>query len=55
MSKNSPKQRYTQLMEWLPTLNIQRKKRVDVDDNASDSITPRFSKADTYNQHRIRH
>lgn len=27
MSKTSPKQRYTQLMEWLGTMNIQRKKR----------------------------
>lgn len=27
MSKTSAKNRYTQLMEWLPTLNRQRKKR----------------------------
>ena len=28
MSKNSSKQRYTQLMEWLPTLSSKRKKPV---------------------------
>jgi len=28
MSKNSQKQLYTQLMEWMSTVNIQRKKRV---------------------------
>jgi len=28
MSKTSNKNRYTQLMEWLPTLSKQRKKRV---------------------------
>jgi hypothetical protein len=27
MSKTSNKNRYTQLMEWLPTLSSQRKKR----------------------------
>ena len=27
MSKNSAKQLYTQTMEWLGTMNIQRKKR----------------------------
>ena len=27
MSKTSAKNRYTQLMEWLPTLRQQRKKR----------------------------
>lgn len=27
MSKTSAKNRYTQLMEWLPTLKQQRKKR----------------------------
>lgn len=29
MSKNSHKSRYTQLMEWLPTLSSKRKKRVN--------------------------
>lgn len=28
MSKTSNRNRYTQLMEWLPTLSKQRKKRV---------------------------
>ena len=41
MSKISSKARYTQLMEWLPTLKTKRKKRV----------TPgKFSKADVYKQ-----
>ena len=33
MSKNSYKQRYTQLMEWMPTLSSKRKKRVRSNDN----------------------
>ena len=32
MSKNSTKQRVTQLMEWLPTLSSKRKKRVKSND-----------------------
>ncbi len=41
MSKTSNKNRYTQLMEWLPTLKTKRKKRVK---------PGKFSKADTYNK-----
>jgi len=42
MSKNSAKQRMTQLMEWLPTLSSKRKKRVRSNDNSSrQSLQPR--------------
>ena len=41
MSKTSNKNRYTQLMEWLPTLKQQRKKR---------SKQGKFSKANVYKQ-----
>lgn len=33
MSRNSHKSRYTQLMEWLPTLSSKRKKPVKSSDN----------------------
>ena len=33
MSKNSYKQRYTQLMEWIPTLSSKRKRRVRPSNN----------------------
>jgi hypothetical protein len=38
MSKTSNKNRYTQLVEWLPTLKTKRKRHV------------KFSKADAYKQ-----
>ena len=41
MSKTSNKNRYTQLMEWLPTLKTKRKKRVK---------PGKFSKANVYKQ-----
>ena len=41
MSKNSHKQHYEQLMQWLPTLSSQRKKRVK---------QGKFSKANVYKQ-----
>ena len=41
MSKISSKARYTQLMEWIPTLKTKRKKR---------SKNGKFSKADAYNK-----
>jgi len=41
MSKTSNKNRYTQLMEWLPTLKTQRGKR---------SKQRKFSKANVYKQ-----
>lgn len=41
MSKNSNKQLYTQLMEWLPTLSSKRKKRVKPNDNRRDGYKQR--------------
>lgn len=40
MSKNSYKQRYTQLMEWIPTLSSKRKKHVKSNNNKQ-SLQPR--------------
>ena len=37
MSKNSAKQRYTQLMEWLPTVKQTRKKTANVGGTQSTS------------------
>ena len=45
MSKISPKQRYIQLKEWLPTLKSYRAKYVKSDDPKSGK---RFSKSDHY-------
>ena len=45
MSKNSAKQMYTQLTEWLTT--IKRPKTIPAQRNSS-----QFSKADTYNRRR---
>ena len=47
MSKNSHKQRYTQLMEWMSTLSSKRKKRVRPNNNKQN-----WSKADAYKQAR---
>lgn len=41
MSKNSTKQRVTQLMEWLPTLSSKRKKRIKANNNRQDGIRQR--------------
>ena len=43
MSKTSPKQRYIQLMEWLPTVKQAKK-------TTSQRSATTFSKADTYNR-----
>ena len=40
MSKTSNKNRYTQLMEWLPTLKTKRKRRVRPSNNRQ-SLQPR--------------
>lgn len=45
MSKTSAKQRYTQLMEWLPTV-----KQGKVSTPGSKAPERTFSKADTYNR-----
>ena len=44
MSKNSAKQRMTQLMEWLPTLSSKRNKPV----KAKVTQQPNYSKANAY-------
>ena len=42
MSKNSYKQRYEQLMQWIPTLKSQRNKRVKSNSNGGrQSLQPR--------------
>ena len=41
MSKNSAKQRVTQLMEWLPTLSSKRKKHVKSNNNKRDGYKQR--------------
>ena len=41
MSKNSAKQRMTQLMEWIPTLSSKRKKRVKSNNTRRDGIRQR--------------
>ena len=41
MSKNSHKTRYTQLMEWLPTLSSKRNKRVKPNNNRRDGFKQR--------------
>ena len=41
MSKNSNKQLYTQLMEWLPTLSSKRKKRVKSNNTRRDGYKQR--------------
>ena len=47
MSKTSAKQRYLQLMEWLPTV-----KQGKASTPGSKAPVRRFSKADTYNKSR---
>lgn len=42
MSKNSYKQRYEQLMQWIPTLSSKRKKHVKSNNNGGrQSLQPR--------------
>jgi hypothetical protein len=41
MSKNSHKTRYTQLMEWLPTLSSKRKKHSKSNNNRRDGYKQR--------------
>jgi hypothetical protein len=41
MSKNSVKQRVTQLMEWLPTLSSKRKKPIKQQNNRRDGYKQR--------------
>lgn len=41
MSKNSAKQRVTQLMEWLPTLSSKRRKHVKSNNNRRDGFKQR--------------
>ncbi len=41
MSKNSHKQRYEQLMQWMPTLSSKRKKRVRPNNNRRDGYKQR--------------
>lgn len=47
MSKNSAKQRYIQLLEWLPTLKSYRSKYMKKDDPRKGG---KFSKIDHYNK-----
>lgn len=47
MSKQSAKQRYIQLTEWLPTLKSYRAKHMKKDDARSGN---KFSKLDHYNK-----
>ena len=47
MSKNSAKQRMTQLMEWLPTLSSKRNKPVKARDmRQRDGVKPRGISSD---------
>lgn len=41
MSKNSNRQLYTQLMEWLPTLSSKRKKQVKSNNTRRDAYKQR--------------
>lgn len=41
MSKNSHKQNYEQLMQWIPTLSSKRKKRVKSNNNKRDGVRQR--------------
>jgi hypothetical protein len=41
MSKNSYKQRYEQLMQWIPTLSSKRKKHVKQQNNRRDGFKQR--------------